>query len=171
MECQKLAWPTHKPECKAEARRQQRFDELTLRALHKAALETALLRYAWDIMGELIQIPTRSNIRIGHTTQRTRSHFVRLFFDYDSSRETLRERFSYNKKFQVLSFEKEDERIKVLGEESNVNLPTPEQVEARKPSTSATSATGCIDLVARDVKLVFEINLKLLFFLLSTLKR
>jgi hypothetical protein len=153
-------------------RRQRRFDELTLREPHKAALETALLQYAGDIMGELIQIPMRSNLRLGHPNQRTHTHFLRLYFDFDSSQQTLRECFSYKRKFEVVKFEKEEERIKGLGVESNVNLPTREQREARKPSTSATSATGCIDLVARDVKLGFETNLsELSSFVLCTRHR
>lgn len=158
-DCQKQKWPAHRAECKAEVRRKQRLEQLTLSNPHQAALEVALRHYAAEIIGELIHIPMRTTLRLGHPDQRAHSHFLRLFFDVDSGEETLRERFTYSRRFQVLSFEGEEERIKALGKESNVNLPTREQREERKPSTSATSATGCIDLVARDVRLGLETNL------------
>ncbi|ORY87430.1 hypothetical protein BCR35DRAFT_38416 [Leucosporidium creatinivorum] len=155
-ECQRKVWPTHKIECKASVKRQQRLDELTLRDPHKAALEVALNLYGYDILGEIIQIPMRTLLRLGHPDQCCHSHLLRLHFDYNSSGETERLSFIFTEA-EVVSFEEEEKRLEGV-EDPTVYIPTLEEREERKPSATATSVRASVDLVARDVKLGFETN-------------
>ncbi|ORY90836.1 hypothetical protein BCR35DRAFT_107865 [Leucosporidium creatinivorum] len=113
--CQRAHWKAHKVHCKLHQQKQTRDDEHALSNPQLAAMKADLVSFDSDINFALCGVAYRSAFQLGHPGQCNDTHYLDLWFSWDSKPKERRDRFKLHwaglRKFEDAEIELRSEWI------------------------------------------------------------